>query len=152
LDGSVYQSWLADRGIKTPGGQPQNILAAGLNSKSFGLIVARSSPSKIDSEKSQIQKLAKALVGVDSEPFSWVLLDESGSLPAAVILRSVIPGLSALVVLGDSQWNPGDDFKTEATKVASRLLKTFHGPSLATMNASQAIKSSFWTALRAWVH
>lgn len=152
MDGSVYQSWLADRGIKTPGGQPQNILAAGINSKSFGLIVARSSPSKIDSEKSQIQKLAKALVGVDSEPFSWVILDERGSLPAAVMLRNVIPGLSALVVLDDSQWNTGDDFKTEATKVASRPLKTFYGPSLATMNDSQAIKSSFWTAVRAWVH
>lgn len=152
MDGSVYQSWLADRGINTPGGQPQNILATGLNSKSFGVIVARSSPHRIDSEKSQIQKLANALVGADAEPFSWFLLDESGPLPPAVILRSVLPGLSALVVLDDSQWNVGDDFKTEATKVASRLLKTFYGPSLATMNDNQAIKSSFWTALRAWVH
>ncbi len=152
MDGSVYQSWLADRGINTPGGQPQNILVAGLNSKAFGVIVARSSPQRIDSEKSQLEKLAKALVGGDSDAFSWILLDESGPLPPAVMLRSVMPGLSVLVVLDDSQWNAGDDFKTEATKVASRLLKTFFGPSLATMNDSQATKSSFWTALRAWVH
>lgn len=152
MDGSVYQSWLADRGINTPGGQPQNILASGLNSKSLGVIVARSSPHRIDSEKSQIQKLSKALVGADAQPFSWILVDESGSLPPAVMLRSVIPSLSAVIVLDDSEWNIGDNFKTEATKVASRLLKTFHGPSLSTMNDSQAIKSSFWTAVRAWVN
>lgn len=152
MDGSVYQSWLADRGINSPGSQPQNILAAGLNPESIGIIVARSSSHRIDSEKSQIQKLAKALVGGDSEAFSWVLLDERGPLPPAVMLRSVVPGLSALVVLDDSELNSDDDFKTDATKVASRLLKTFYGPSLATMNDSQALKSSFWTAVRAWVH
>jgi hypothetical protein len=152
LDSSVYQSWLADRGINTPGGQPQNILAAGLNPKSVGAIVARSSKFKVDSEKSQIQKLAKALVGVDAEPFSWILVDESGSLPPAVMLRSVIPSLSAVVVLDDSEWNIGDNFKTTDTKVASRPVKVFYGPSLATMNDSQTVKSSFWTAVRAWVH
>ncbi len=152
MDGSVYQSWLTDRGLNGPIGQPQNILAAGLNQKSFGIIVARSSTSKIDTEKPQIQKLAKALVGADLEPFSWVLLDESGPLPPAATLRSVMPSLSSLVVLDDCEWNAGDDFKTASTKVASRPFKIFYGPSLSTMNDSQSVKSSFWTAVRAWVH
>lgn len=152
MDSSVYLSWLTDRGINSPAGQPQNVLAAGLNPKSFGAIVARSSASKVDSEKNQIQKLAKALVGVDAEPFSWLLIDESGPLPPAVTLRSVMPGLSALVILDDSEWSAGDDFKTTATHVASRPFKIFYGPSLFTMNESQSVKSSFWTALRAWVH
>lgn len=151
MDSSVYQSWLTDRGLNSPGGQPQNVLDAGLNPKAFGAIIARSSPAKVDSEKSQIQKLAKALVGVDLEPFSWVLLNETGPLPPTAMLRSVMPGLSALVVLDDSQWDAGDNFKTAVTKVASRPFKIFYGPSLATMNESQSVKSSFWTALRAWV-
>ena len=152
MDSSVYQSWLTDRGLNSPGGQPQNVLAAGLNEKSFGAIIARSAPAKVDSEKPQIQKLAKALVGADTEPFSWVLLDESGPLPPTLMLRSVMPDLSALVFLDDSQWNASDEFKTTVTKVASRPLKIFYGPSLATMNDSQSIKSSFWTALRAWMN
>lgn len=152
MDSSVYQSWLADRGINGPGGQPQNILAAGLNPKSIGAIVARSSKSKVDSEKLQIQKLAKALVGADSDPFSWVLVDGIGSLPPVVTLRGIMPGLSTLVILDDFQTSVGDDFKTTDTKVASRPVKIFYGPSLATMNDSQLVKSSFWTAVRAWVN
>ena len=76
---SVYQSWLADRGIDSPGSQPFVLLGAGIDARSHVVILATASSVGQDI-KSQVVKLAAALSTEDSA-VSWVVVDEGQSMP-----------------------------------------------------------------------
>jgi hypothetical protein len=150
LSNFVYQSWLADRGVHTPGSQPYDVLDAKIDINSRLLLLSVGSEQAKSTECVQLQKLTRALGEGDKLVVSWMLLTQSAvsvSLPA---LRSLMPGLTRVICLDDSMVGDGDLFKTEVTALASRPLELFYGPSLATMNENSATKSAFWNQLRSW--
>jgi hypothetical protein len=113
--------------------------------------VSSGSEQAKDLEKTQIQKLALALVGSEKIAVSWMLVAQNTSLIPLSTLRSLMPALTRVVWLDDSRVeDDGDIFKTEMTLLASRPLNSFYGPSLVTMNANPAVKSAFWNQLRSW--
>ena len=146
----VYQSWLADRGVNTPGSQPYDVLDAKIDTNSRLLLLSVGSEQAKLTECAQLQKLALALGEGDKITVSWMLLAQSTALVSLPTLRGLMPGLTRVVYLDDSRVKDGDIFKTEVTALASRPIEIFYGPSLATMNEDPAAKSSFWNQLRSW--
>jgi len=148
---SIYEAWLADRGIDSPGVQPCDVLDAGFNPASRGVIVAVSTESDRAGDADKITKLARALDRDDSRPFSWILVAGETSKLSVATLRNLMPTLCKVVLLDDACAElQGQLFKIEETLVASRKVETFFGPSLLTMNQDNAIKSLFWQQLRTW--
>ncbi len=146
----IYQSWLADRGVHTPGSQPYDVLDAKIDTNSRLLLLSSGSEQAKSTECGQLQKLTLALSEGDKTAVSWMLLAQSTVLVSLPTLRSLMPGLTRVVCLDDSMVGDGDIFKTEVTALASRPLELFYGPSLATMNENPAAKSAFWSQLRSW--
>jgi len=150
LSNFVYQSWLADRGVHTPGSQPYDILDAKIDINSRLLLLSVGSEQAKSTECAQLQKLTRALGEGDKLVVSWMLLTQSAVLVSLPALRGLMPGLTRVVCMDDSMLRDGDLFKTEITALASRPLELFYGPSLTTMNENPATKSAFWNQLRSW--
>ena len=147
---SVYQSWLADRGIDSPGSQPFVMLGAGLDTRSHVVILASSSAAGQD-VKSQVMKLAAALRTEDSA-VSWVVVDEGQSIPLIQDLRTMMPRLSRVVSLtgGNPDLSDGP-FQIEQQIFASREISIMKAPTLEAMNSNPVLKRSFWDAVRSWL-
>lgn len=145
----VYESWLADRGMLSPGSQPHDVLGAKLDTNSRMIILSNGSAEDKEQQGAQLQKLAMALEN-NSSPVSWVLLVKDASRFPLTTLRSLMPTLSRAVFLDDSAMVDPEQFITKNVEIASRPLQIFYGPSLATMNTNSKIKSTFWGKLREW--
>ena len=147
---SVYQSWLADRGIDSPGSQPFVLLGAGIDARSHVVILATASSVGQDI-KAQVMKLAAALSTEDSA-VSWVVVDESQSIPLIQELRTMMPRLSRVVSLaGSDQDLSGIPFEIERLNFASREIAVMRAPTLEAMNSNPVLKRSFWDAVRSWL-
>lgn len=152
LSNIVYQSWLTERGIESPGGQPFEVLATFIPPLAEGLIVARSDHSNAVTERVQLEKLSKAFSVSGFSQFAWILFAGAADSWPLEPARSVMPALSRVLFLDDNHCGPGVvSFRTEKCVMASRPLEKFYGPSLATMNANPDIKSAFWSQARMWV-
>jgi len=147
---SVYQSWLADRGLDSPGSQPFVLLGAGVDARSHVVILAKASAGGQDI-KSQVVKLAAALSTEDST-VSWVVVDEGQAIPLIQELRTLMPRLSRVVSLaGCNQDLQGGPFETEHQIFASREITIMKAPTLEAMNSNPVLKRSFWEAVRSWL-
>ena len=146
----VYQSWLTDRGVNSPGSRPYDVLEAKIDTNSRAVLLSVGSDQSTRLDASQIEKLASALVGADNAAVSWMLLLQGAAEVSLTDLRNLMPALSKVVWLDDSKVVDLEVFRTEMATLASRPLEFFYGPSLATMNANPTVKSSFWNQLRSW--
>ncbi len=150
MTATVYQSWLADRGIDSPGRQPFKSLGSDMSSESSTLILA----SVVEGDFASIEavtKLAKALRG-SAGNISWLAVDDSLELPSARILRSVLPTLTNLICLTESVPTPaGATFPTEEQATASRPLRFLHGPTMSLMATDGEAKKRFWLQLQSWI-
>jgi len=150
LSNVVYQAWLADRGVQSPGSQPFDVLDTRIDTDSRLLLLSAGHTESKEVESSQLSKLAHALAGSGQVSVSWVLLNGSVLQLPVPTLRGLMPFLKRLVFLDDSGLTEDGAFKEDRLLVASRPLEVFYGPSLATMNLNSELKSLFWHRLRAW--
>ena len=147
---SVYQTWLADRGIDSPGSQPFKSLAADLSPDSHLLILATAGESDLASVEA-VTRLASALRKTSGK-ISWLVVDGAFEVPSIRILRAALPTLTNLVRLTDGVPVPPETtYATEEQNVASRPLRILHGPTMAVMASDGDTKKRFWLQLQAWM-
>jgi hypothetical protein len=150
LSNVVYEAWLADRGVQSPGSQPFEVLETSVDPTSRFLLLSAGLTESKEVESTQLSKLAHALIGFDQVPVSWILLKETVLQVPVTTLRGLMPSLTRLVLLDDLGLTEGGSFRDDRILVASRPVEVFYGPSLATMNLNSELKSLFWQQLRAW--
>jgi hypothetical protein len=147
---TVYQSWLADRGIDSPGSQPFKSLASDISPDSSTLVLASVATGDASSLEA-VARLSGALRGLGGR-ISWLAVDDSLELPSIGILRAVLPTLTNIIYLTSSVPMPaGATCPTEERTVASRPLRLFNGPTMSLMASDGEIKKGFWLQLQSWI-
>ena len=146
----VYQSWLADRGIYSPGGQPFKSIASEVCLGSTTLILASVAEGDFTSVEA-VSRLAGAL-SASSGKSSWLAVECMSELPSPRILRAVLPTLTNLIYLTKSLPDSADAvYSAEEQVVASRPLRIFYGPKMELMASDAEVKKSFWLQLKSWI-
>lgn len=152
MTNQVYQAWLTDRGLISPGSQPYHLLQSSIDPNASCCVLAAVEPDSAPELLTGISRLSIALKA-PGRLVSWVAFAADGTPPDLKILRSMMPQLSRVIHL-TSLALPSTaltSFPIEATTVASRPIHLIYGPSMALMNQEPQIKRQFWEQLRSWM-
>jgi hypothetical protein len=152
LTNDVYQSWLTDRGLESPGSQPFELLGSKWEQSSECLILASAQTEDSASTLEAVKKLAEAL-SQPNKPVSWFVLKSDQSELDLKLFKSMLPGLSRVISLSENCTDVhGQQFLRDVKIIAGQKIGVFVGPTMNLMSSDPEIKRRFWNEVRVWLH
>ncbi len=147
-----YHSWLADRGIVSPGSQPFELFGSSIDPGCDTLILALAAPEVSDGTVIAVSRLAAAL-SANGFIMSWVVANEvAPEQPSLELLRSLCPTVTRLIDLtGACPLVAGAGFPSEFRAHGIDGVHLIFGPRMAEMNRDTGLKKSFWLRLQQWM-
>lgn len=148
MTNEVYRSWLTDRGLDSPGSQPFDLLGSKIYPASSCLILGCATSEVATQLLPSLAKLAEAISTPDN-PTSWLLIGKAGSPPELRLVRSVLPVMTKVIYLTESQ--DSSVFDSSPVNIAGQEIRIFRGPMMELMNSNAELKRRFWNDVRAWL-
>lgn len=156
MNQATYLSWLSDRGIQTPNGQPFHFIdGALLPSASFVFIALIDEHDGLQLDS--VRKLARAIEDLNGN-ISWLALSKARNQhfaePSSQMLRTLMPQLSKILLLVQTDAVEGQStaIAIQNTMLASRPLAIMRAPTLKLMSEQIDLKRTFWNSTKEWLN